>query len=1031
MDRRPVLSARSMERRLFSCILTFIFYITYCNGYNLDTSYPIVHKFDEIGSLFGFSVAQHSVGNTKWLIVGAPNANTTGASVTQNGAVYRCPVTPFSNPGRCTKIDFDNQDSTAPTPNIKDDQWLGASVASSGADGTVVACAPRFVWRHSGSSSTFQDEPVGRCHSVKKNFLEFQSYSPCYETRGSSIGHSGVTHCQAGMAIDIDPMTNRMFLGAPGSFYWQGQGILLDLNVPTTNLGSSQEEALTFDDSYRGYSVAFITLADGRRGYVLGVPRGEDLQGMVQIVIDIQTSNVFNTFPGFQMGSYFGQALAVSDLNGDGFEDLVISAPLYVVTISSQKKWDAGQVYVYYQNAYNQFSTSDILSGSKTKARFGFSLAAVGDTNLDGFNDLAVGAPYDGETGAGLVYIYSGHSGGIRKRNQQIIEPSVVAPGMDLTTFGYSLSGGMDMDDNNYPDVLVGSAYSDAAVLLRSRPIVKLSKVLTTVNPPGINLDVKNTTVNNLNVVGFDVTACFEYKGKFVPGQISIDYTLKLDASQQVSQLKRALFVISGTDYFSAQRTLTDSTENCWRHSAYIKNEIRDKISSMTITTEYQLVEEPAAPSAVAPILSIYSRDPTSSYLYFVNNCPNNVCIPDLELKAVSLKPKIVVGDSDDVVLNVKINNKGQKAYQSTLVVFLPDGLEYSRISNKPNNYKVGCMETSGYSGRIECDVGNPMPENYKLDFDFVLRPTSEEMIGKYNTMTIEMHVTSSNAEPEGTVFNNVVNVTVPVALQFSLSLKGVSKPSQLKLSEDLKVLTEYPKDTPEELVGDEVEHFYEIRNTNESSFGKTELVILFPTKNQDDEHLLYLTSISSDGDPCTVEGGKENELSLKLKNDEKDQERGEERLARQADEPVVEDIMFSCDNMKCVKITCTFSSISGISSTTTGSNKAKISIKSRLWAATFVDYTTSVDLISTANVTVKDSSYAIAKSDDYINLQQMTQVKTTANPVQYLIKSDGPVWWIYVLAIAGGLLLLTLLTLLLWKCGFFKRKKYQSVSQG
>ncbi|XP_033126907.1 integrin alpha-8-like [Anneissia japonica] len=979
MDERPVLSS-SMGRRLL-CIFVRLVFITLSYGYNLDTSSPIVH-IQESGGLFGFSVAQHSEGSTKWLIIGAPNANT---STTRQGAVYRCPVT-LPNPGSCSKIDFDSQDTQPPTPNVRNDQWLGASVASSGA--TVVACAPRFVWRYSSNEVTFQDEPVGRCHTVTNNFRNFKSYSPCHRNAGSNIGHSGITHCQAGMAIDIDEVNSQLLLGAPGSYYWQGQGILLDLNNPTNTLAANKEEALTFDDSYRGYSVAFLRLAGlGLKNVVVGVPRGKDLLGLVQILSDVRISSIYQEFQSDQMGSYFGQSLAVSDFNGDGREDLVVGAPLYVVTVSSQKRWEAGQVYIYYQDSVNRFGAPDVLSSSKTKARFGFSLAALGDINLDGFNDLAVGAPYDGEAGDGLVYIYSGHNGGLRKRAPQIIEPSAVSPNSGLSTFGYSLAGGLDMDNNNYPDVLVGSAYSNAAVLLRSRPIVKLSKIVSTPQPSGINLDERNDTVNGEKVVGFDVTTCFEYKGKYVPSEIIIQYTIKLDSTQQVSQLKRALFMLDGTDSTSGRMMLNVTYESCVTHMAYIK--VKDKP------------------------------------LYFVNNCPNNKCIPDLELKANVLQSKIIIGDTSDLVVNISITNKGQSAYQSILNVVLPEGIGYSRISNKQNTFKVACTEVQGETSQITCDVGNPMPENYKLDFELVL--TTGNVMGKTNTLKIAMSVGSSNAEAAGQTYNNDVNITVPVDLQFSISLKGVSKPGQLKFSNEVDKVLNYTK---EEQIGDEVEHFYEIRNTNTSYFGTTELVILFPMKNKEDEYLLYLTSITaSDGGSCTVEGGNVNERKVKLLDDQKDLEREGERVSRQAEE-IIEEVVFNCDDMKCVRITCIFREIKGISALPAGSNKVKISIMSRLWAETFQQYKDRVELISVANVTVRDSPYDIAKMDDYVHLQLSAEVKTTATPEEYSPPQEPIKWWIYVAAIAGGLLLFILLTVLLWKCGFFKRKKYHTVNQ-
>lgn len=48
-----------------------------------------------------------------------------------------------------------------------------------------------------------------------------------------------------------------------------------------------------------------------------------------------------------------------------------------------------------------------------------------------------------------------------------------------LRTFGYSLSGGLDLDDNGYPDVTVGAYGSNKAIMLRTRPIVHLFPNIT------------------------------------------------------------------------------------------------------------------------------------------------------------------------------------------------------------------------------------------------------------------------------------------------------------------------------------------------------------------------------------------------------------------------------------------------------------------------------------------------------------------------------------------------------------------------
>lgn len=73
------------------------------------------------------------------------------------------------------------------------------------------------------------------------------------------------------------------------------------------------------------------------------------------------------------------------------------------------------------------FSLAHTLSGHPglTSSRFGFAMASVGDINRDKFTDVAIGAPLEGfGTGDGAsygsVYIYNGHSDGLRASPSQV-----------------------------------------------------------------------------------------------------------------------------------------------------------------------------------------------------------------------------------------------------------------------------------------------------------------------------------------------------------------------------------------------------------------------------------------------------------------------------------------------------------------------------------------------------------------------------------------------------------------------------------
>ncbi|MEQ2269886.1 hypothetical protein XENORESO_011596, partial [Xenotaenia resolanae] len=217
------------------------------------------------------------------------------------------------------------------------------------------------------------------------------------------------------------------------------------------------------------------------------------------------------------MGSYFGYAVAVTDINSDGYDDLVVGAPTFMRPGFSGRLEELGKVYVYLQRGPLHLQPAQThLLGSQVFGRFGTSLAPLGDLNQDGFNDMAIGCPYGGDHQQGLVFIHNGHAGGLKNRPTQVLSGQWASSSFPAS-FGFALRGNMDIDQNGYPDLIVGAFGLDKAVLYRARPIVRASASLT-VQPTMFNQEEKTCSLvkqdKNISVSCASTRFCLEAHGK-------------------------------------------------------------------------------------------------------------------------------------------------------------------------------------------------------------------------------------------------------------------------------------------------------------------------------------------------------------------------------------------------------------------------------------------------------------------------------------------------------------------------------------
>jgi hypothetical protein len=158
-------------------------------------------------------------------------------------------------------------------------------------------------------------------------------------------------------------------------------------------------------------------------------------------IFDTVADLIFN-LPEGHSKSNFGWAIGSGDLNGDGYPDIAIGAPNY-------GDFSEGKVFIYYGGPLLDTIPDKKIYNFGFHYNFGMTIT-IGDMNGDGVDDLIVGAPIDEMGSTGRIFIYFG--------NKNFSDTSFIKiEGTIHSRFGESISIAGDLNKDGCEDLIVGA----------------------------------------------------------------------------------------------------------------------------------------------------------------------------------------------------------------------------------------------------------------------------------------------------------------------------------------------------------------------------------------------------------------------------------------------------------------------------------------------------------------------------------------------------------------------------------------------
>ncbi|XP_063026089.1 integrin alpha-11 [Melospiza melodia melodia] len=591
----------------------------------------------------------------------------------------------------------------------------------------------------------------------------------------------GLEMSQTGFSSHV--VEDGILLGAVGAYDWNGAVLKETSSGKVIPLRESylQEfpEELKNHGAYLGYTVSSVVSTKHERIYVAGAPRFNHTGKVILFTMHSNRNlTIHQALKGEQIGSYYGSEINSLDVNGDGVTDvLLVGAPMFF-----SEGRERGKVYVYTLRG-NLFVPSGALVDlqSYQNSRFGSCIAAVPDLNQDSYNDLVVGAPLEDEH-QGAIYVFLGFQETILKKYKQRIAAADLAPG--LMYFGCSIHGQLDLNEDGLVDLAVGSLGS--AVVLWSRSVVQINASLR-FEPPKINIFTKDCRRNGKEATCMRAFVCFTalfLSAHFQTASVGLRYNTTIDERRYSPRAHL-------DDGRAAPRALVlpAGQELCHTLPFHVLDSA-DYVKPVTFSIDYEL-EHPEH----GPMLD--DGWPTSLRVSvpFWNGCNEDEhCVPDLVLDARSDIPSamefcrralrradcsafslsfdasvfVIESSRRRVAVEATLENRGENAYSTVLNISFSRNLQLaSLIPRDDSDINIDCASDDRHPTRRVCNISYPFfrakaKVAFRLDFEF-----SKSVF--LQSMEVYMVASSDSEEKESTKEDNVAHLNFQLKYEADL----------------------------------------------------------------------------------------------------------------------------------------------------------------------------------------------------------------------------------------------------------------------